>query len=58
MNGHIYLFMVLGALPPNNCERAWLFSGYVCIKARANKKCGDYMPVQANGEGMLDILDN
>ena len=38
MNGHTYLLIVLGSLPPSKLERVVSFAGYVRINARAHKK--------------------
>jgi hypothetical protein len=38
MNGHTYLLIVLGSLPPSKHKRVVSFAGYVRINASAYKK--------------------
>ncbi len=38
MNGHTYLLIVLGLLPPSKREKVVLFAGYVRMNASVHKK--------------------
>jgi len=38
MNGHTYLLIVLGSLPPSKRARVVLFAGYVRMNASVHKK--------------------
>jgi hypothetical protein len=38
MNGHTYLIIVLGSLPPSKLDRVVSFAGYVRMNASAHKK--------------------
>jgi hypothetical protein len=42
MNGHTYLLIVLGSLPPSKLDRVVLFAGYVHMNASAHKNEGTW----------------